>query len=111
MSSLCVPRPQRGASIASICVGGLGLATTGLLDGLRATTHWRATELFASRHPQIEVSSGALFVDNGELVCSADAAGIACACTHRRGLSAAAAADAAHSAVIQLKLELDPSPL
>lgn len=32
----------RGTRIASICVGAFVLAATGLLDGLRATTHWLA---------------------------------------------------------------------
>lgn len=32
----------RGTRIASICVGAFVLAATGLLDGLRATTHWVA---------------------------------------------------------------------
>ncbi|MEH0110193.1 helix-turn-helix domain-containing protein [Tersicoccus sp. MR15.9] len=40
---------QRGARIASICVGALDLAVTGLLDGLRATTRWRAVAAAAAR--------------------------------------------------------------
>src|SRR6185503_4550402 len=33
---------SRGARLASICSGAFILAATGLLDGLRATTHWVA---------------------------------------------------------------------
>jgi putative intracellular protease/amidase len=40
-----------GTRIASICVGAFVLAATGLLDGLRATTHWQGTALLASLHP------------------------------------------------------------
>ena len=98
---------ERGARIASICVGALDLAATGLLDGLRATTHWRATELLAARHPQVEVTPEALFVDNGQLLCSAGAAAGIDLCLHLvdRDFGAAAAADAARTAVVPLTRE------
>lgn len=73
---------ERGARIASICVGALDLAATGLLDGLRATTHWRAAGLLASRHPDVEVTARALFVDNGQLLCSAGASAGIDLCLH-----------------------------
>ncbi len=40
----------RGTRIASICVGAFTLAATGLLDGLRATTHWVAASELARRY-------------------------------------------------------------
>ena len=92
----------RGARIASICVGALDLAATGLLDGQRATTHWRATDLLAARHPSVEVDPAALWIDNGQLLCSASAAaGIdLCLAMVARDLGGLAAAETARSAVV-----------
>ncbi|MBO1752569.1 helix-turn-helix domain-containing protein [Actinotalea sp. BY-33] len=98
---------QRGARIASICVGALDLAQTGLLDGLRATTHWRAVALLRARHPRVEVAPEALYVDNGQLLCSAGAAAGIDLCLHLvdRDFGADIAADAARTAVVPLTRE------
>ncbi|MEY9965578.1 AraC family transcriptional activator FtrA [Streptacidiphilus sp. MAP12-16] len=67
----------RGARLVSICSGAFALAATGLLDGQRATTHWRYAELLAERHPSVEVDADVLYVDNGSVLTSAgSAAGI-----------------------------------
>lgn len=61
----------------SICSGAFALAATGLLDGRRATTHWRYARALAERHPAIEVDPDVLYVDNGDVLTSAgSAAGI-----------------------------------
>lgn len=98
---------ERGARIASICVGALDLAQTGLLDGLRATTHWRAVDLLAARHPLIDVSPEALYVDNGKFLCSAGAAAGIDLCLHLvdRDFGAGIAADTARTAVVPLTRE------
>ncbi|MGD8167000.1 GlxA family transcriptional regulator [Herbiconiux sp. P16] len=94
----------RGARIASICVGALDLAATGLLDGLRATTHWKAARLLASRHPEVDVDAGALFVDNGQILTSAGAAAGVDLCLHMitRDHGGVVAAETARSAVVPL---------
>lgn len=67
----------RGARLVSICSGAFALAATGLLDGRRATTHWRYAALLAERHPDVEVDPDVLYVDNGDVLTSAgSAAGI-----------------------------------
>jgi transcriptional regulator GlxA family with amidase domain len=72
----------RGALIVGLCLGAYVLAEAGLLDGRRATTHWRWTEQFASRFPQVQVDPGVLYVDGGDVLTSAGtAAGIDC-CLH-----------------------------
>jgi AraC family transcriptional regulator, transcriptional activator FtrA len=67
----------RGARLCSICSGVFVLAAAGLLDGLRATTHWRYTERLARRHPRVMVQPDDLYVDQGQVITSAgSAAGI-----------------------------------
>lgn len=94
-----------GTRIASICVGAFVLAATGLLDGLRATTHWAAAAELARRHPEVEVDPGVLYVDNGQILTSAGAAAGLDLCLHliRRDHGAAVAADAARRSVMPLE--------
>src|ERR1700733_11296449 len=42
---------KRGVRIASVCSGAYLLAEAGLLDGRRATTHWRRTKQFLAAYP------------------------------------------------------------
>jgi transcriptional regulator GlxA family with amidase domain len=68
--------------VGSICSGAFVLAQTGALDGLKATTHWRAAQELARRYPAIEVNPDVLYVDNGNVLTSAGAAaGWICAST------------------------------
>ncbi|HEV7649825.1 MAG TPA: helix-turn-helix domain-containing protein [Actinophytocola sp.] len=96
-----------GTRIASICSGAFVLAATGLLDGLRATTHWQAAALLAARHPGIDVDPNALYVDNGRLLTSAGAAAGLDLCLHliRNDYGSAVAADAARLSVMPLERE------
>jgi transcriptional regulator GlxA family with amidase domain len=62
------PRVRR---TASICTGAFILARAGILDGRRATTHWRHTGLLARAYPQISVEPDAIFVRDGDVYTSA----------------------------------------
>jgi transcriptional regulator GlxA family with amidase domain len=96
-----------GTRIASICTGAFILAATGLLDGHRATTHWRAAGLLAEVHPAIDVDPDVLYVDNGQFLTSAGAAAGLDLCLHliRRDHGSAVAADAARLSVMPLERE------
>ncbi|MCT7355851.1 helix-turn-helix domain-containing protein [Streptomyces sp. 15-116A] len=96
-----------GTRIASLCVGTFPLAATGLLDGLRATTHWRAAGLLAAAHPEVDVDPDVLYVDNGQFLTSAGAAAGLDLCLHmiRRDYGSAVAADAARLSVMPLERE------
>ena len=97
----------QGTRLASICVGAFPFAATGLLDGLRATTHWQATAELARRYPRIQVNPDVLFVDNGQFLTSAGAAAGLDMCLHliRRDFGAAVAADTARLSVMPLERE------
>ncbi|MET9933033.1 MULTISPECIES: helix-turn-helix domain-containing protein [unclassified Streptomyces] len=96
-----------GTRIASLCVGTFPLAATGLLDGLRATTHWQAAGLLAALHPEVDVDPDVLYVDNGRILTSAGAAAGLDLCLHmiRRDYGSAVAADAARLSVMPLERE------
>ena len=96
---------ERGIRIASICVGAFTLAASGLLDGLRATTHWAAAKNLSRLYPEVEVDADVLFVDNGQVLTSAGAAAGLDLCLHmiRQDHGSAVAADAARVAVMPLE--------
>ncbi|WP_236170741.1 transcriptional regulator FtrA [Pseudomonas pseudonitroreducens] len=71
-----------GARLLSICSGVFILAATGLLNGQRATTHWRYAEELAARYPSIDVDAQVLYVDAGQLITSAGSAAGIDACLH-----------------------------
>ena len=96
---------KKGTRIASICTGAFVLAQAGLLDGLRATTHWIAAEELARHHPTIEVDADVLYVDNGQVLTSAGAAAGMDLCLHmiRCDQGASVAAAVARTAVMPLE--------
>jgi AraC family transcriptional activator FtrA len=65
---------ERGARLCSICSGVFLLAAAGVLDGRRATTHWRYAAQLAARYPRIRVEPDALYVDEGQVLTSAGSA-------------------------------------
>lgn len=96
-----------GTRIASVCVGAFVLAAAGLLDGLRATTHWLGAAALAERYPRIEVDPDVLYVDNGQILTSAGAAAAVDLCLYmiRKDYGSAVAADSARKSVVALERE------
>jgi transcriptional regulator GlxA family with amidase domain len=62
---------KRTSRFASVCTGAFILAETGLLDGLRATTHWQYTAQLQTRYPRIKVVGDRIFVTDGKAWTSA----------------------------------------
>jgi transcriptional regulator GlxA family with amidase domain len=57
--------------LVSVCTGALLLAEAGLLDGHRATTHWRVCDHLAAAYPGVEVEPDPIFVRDGRVSTSA----------------------------------------
>jgi transcriptional regulator GlxA family with amidase domain len=62
---------RRGVRIASVCSGAYVLAEAGLLDGRRATTHWRRSQHFLASYPSVKLESDKIFVCDGGIWSSA----------------------------------------
>jgi len=72
----------RGARILTVCSGSYVAAAAGLLDGRRATTHWRYVEDFARRYPLVDVQPDVLYVEDGPILTSAGTAAGIDLCLH-----------------------------
>jgi transcriptional regulator GlxA family with amidase domain len=55
----------------SVCTGALMLGKAGLLDGLSATTHFRAEDELRSAAPNTTICMNERYVDNGKVITSA----------------------------------------
>ncbi|ATB28903.1 GlxA family transcriptional regulator [Melittangium boletus] len=57
--------------VASICSGAGILAAAGLLDGRRATTHWRFAADLQRRYPRVRIDEERIFIQDGPIWTSA----------------------------------------
>lgn len=62
---------DRVRRIGSVCSGAFALAAAGILDGRRATTHWKLADKLARRYPQVSVDADKIFVQDGNVWTSA----------------------------------------
>lgn len=61
---------DNGADIASMCLGAFVFASTGLLDGKRATTHWMGAAYFKQLFPKIKMEDDKIIIDEGRFYTS-----------------------------------------
>ncbi|MDB5418860.1 MAG: AraC family transcriptional regulator [Phenylobacterium sp.] len=64
-------RAPRTRRVVSVCTGFYALAASGVLDGRRATTHWRHAADAAKRFPQVRLEPDAIFIRDGAFATSA----------------------------------------
>lgn len=54
---------NRGAEVASLCVGAFLLASTGLLNGKKCSTHWMSADAFREMFPGVDLVSDRIITD------------------------------------------------
>jgi transcriptional regulator GlxA family with amidase domain len=64
---------ENGAEVASLCVGAFLLASTGLLDGKKCSTHWGFTNEFRRMFPFVEVQDGSIVTEENGIYSSGGA--------------------------------------
>jgi transcriptional regulator GlxA family with amidase domain len=57
--------------LASVCTGAFLLAEAGLLDNIRATTHWLDLDRLEKEYEKISVIRNKKFIDNGKIITAA----------------------------------------
>ena len=95
-------RIRPGTRIASICTGAFVLAAAGILDGRRATTHWKSADRFRRLFPYVELDPDVLYTDEGDILTSAGEASGIDLCLHmiRKDHGAAVAAEVARRTIV-----------
>ena len=64
-------RGRQAATLASVCTGAMLLGKAGLLDGRRATTHWRSLDWMHDTYPAVTVERDLHVVEDGNVLTSA----------------------------------------
>lgn len=64
---------NKGAEVASLCVGAFLLASTGLLDGKKCSTHWGFQNEFREMFPNVEVVDGSIITEEHRIYSSGGA--------------------------------------
>lgn len=73
---------ERGARLVSICVGSFVLGAAGLLNGRRATTHWKFVGQMAREFPLVRIEPDVLYIDEENILTSAGSAAGIDLCLH-----------------------------
>lgn len=96
---------SRVRRVTSVCSGAYLLAHAGLLEGRRATTHWRRAPDLARRFPNVRVEANCIYIQQGKVWTSAGvSAGIDLALAMiAEDLGADVAADVAREMVVYAK--------
>lgn len=64
---------NKGAEVASLCVGAFLLASTGLLDGKKCSTHWGFQNEFREMFPNVDLVDGSIITEEHRIYSSGGA--------------------------------------
>ncbi len=73
MAPWIIEQYNNGAEVASLCVGAFLLASTGLLNGKKCSTHWGFQNQFSEMFPHVEVVDGSIITEEQGLYSSGGA--------------------------------------
>jgi transcriptional regulator GlxA family with amidase domain len=68
-----VRQHEKGAEVASLCIGAFLLASTGLIDGKKCSTHWGFIEKFRKMFDGIDVQEGRIVTEENRIYSSGGA--------------------------------------
>ncbi len=68
-----VEQYNNGAEVASLCVGAFLLASTGLLNGKKCSTHWGFINEFREMYPEVDVQDGSIVTEENRIYSSGGA--------------------------------------
>lgn len=61
---------EKGSDMASMCLGAFMAASTGLLNGKKATTHWMGAAPFRQLFPKVKLEDDKVIIDEGRIYSS-----------------------------------------
>ena len=64
---------NKGAEVASLCIGAFLLASTGLLNGKKCSSHWNAANEFRQMFPLVELVDGSIITEENGIYSSGGA--------------------------------------
>lgn len=93
---------KRDAEIVGLCLGSYVLAYAGILDGLRASTHWEYEKNFQASFPLVKLDVNSLYVDDESIITSAGTAAALDCCLYviRKRLGSAVANQIARRMIV-----------
>ena len=68
-----ITQHAKGAEVASLCIGSFLLASTGLIDGKKCSSHWLTADIFREMFPQVDLVDGSILSEENGIYSSGGA--------------------------------------